>query len=291
MNRHGDHRVAWSLLLALTSACSRSAGGAFEGGTDRGGGGAGNDGPADASPADATSTSDGPADVAPTETARAEGGAEGGGDGSSLVSSAVCGGEPRECPPQPTPDAPCTKALLCCVYELGSQRLAGCICYMGRWICANQICGCTGGLPPACSCPSPPPSNIKVCGSDGRTHDSACQARCAGARVVDGCACGRPDGAVCGCNDSTDLVCGTDGQTWTNACLATSSGVAVASVGACGTGAPRGTLPEGSACQARHDLCADGLKCCLPPRGVPADAGAAPVCLRAMGPDQCPRAP
>lgn len=145
-------------------------------------------------------------------------------------------------------------------------------------------------LDAGCHCPPPTVSTIRVCGSDGQNHASACLAACAGVAVVDGCACGRRDGAVCGCHHGGDLVCGSDGQTWTNACLASQVGVRVASTGACGTGAQSGTLPQGADCQKAHDLCGPGLKCCDSSTGV--DAGNVVFrCRATMAPDTCPLSP
>ena len=149
--------------------------------------------------------------------------------------------------------------------------------------------GGTGGADAGCGCPN---TGATVCGSGQKNYPSACAAACAGAAVIDGCSCGRPDGAVCGCATSiVDIICGTDGQTWTNACLASQNNIGVKSVGVCGTGAPHGTLGLGASCDVVHELCASGFLCCQPAIGtLPPDSAPLPYTCTAVDPltGRCP---
>ena len=140
------------------------------------------------------------------------------------------------------------------------------------WALAFALMGCNtrsftttaDGSESGCGCPTAQlPIGSGVCGKDGQTYESACLAACAGTTIADGCKCGRPAGSVCGCTHQTDLICGSDGQTWTSACIASWAKVGVVSVGACGTGAQHGTLPLNATCDGDHDLCGEGLKCCV----------------------------
>jgi hypothetical protein len=110
--------------------------------------------------------------------------------------------------------------------------------------------GCTAPNDRQCNCP---PVEDPVCGEDGISYTSACNADCAGIGVRHVGPCGADAGQpVCACAAVSDPVCGTDGKTYGSACLAGCAGVAIASVGAC---------PDPSSCRTDAD-CAPRSDCC-----------------------------
>jgi hypothetical protein len=63
-----------------------------------------------------------------------------------LLPGLVCNGMPSECPnTRPENNSACSKATLCCVYQHPGGVVGGCTCYLGRWVCLDQQCGCPGG--------------------------------------------------------------------------------------------------------------------------------------------------
>jgi hypothetical protein len=150
----------------------------------------------------------------------------------------------------------------------------------GKRIRALERCDCDGVLAP-------------VCASDGRTYVNRCEARCAGAGVVEpgACAapeCGGPEGIACndgefcelppGCNalaagtceeipevctDEVDPVCGCDGNTYSNDCGRRAAGVPLGQPGECGAPPVQ--------CESNDDCQNDEF--CRKPQGVCGDQG------------------
>lgn len=172
---------------------------------------------------------------------------------------------------------------------------------------------------PACACPA---GDSPVCGADGRTWPSRCEAACAlvpvaregpceitcpaldtceapcfGLRTIgtDGCptcACRArfaDDAASCGaCPLVTAPVCGSDGLTYTNACRARCNGARILYAGACREGCT--SPPPDCALDCAHGLrpVAGGTHClACACASVPASCdpeGGAPVCVTLPGP-------
>lgn len=77
------------------------------------------------------------------------------------------------------------------------------------------------------SCPTNPSAGVQleVCGADGKTYDSACEASKAGIEVAYEMACGS-------CNPESGEVCGSDNETYSSEC-GLPTGITKASTGAC----------------------------------------------------------
>ncbi len=74
-----------------------------------------------------------------------------------------------------------------------------------------------------------------VCGSDGHTYSSSCDANCANVQVVSQGDC--PSVSFpCMCTSDYTPVCGEDGVTYSNQCNADCAGVQVGSQGECQEG-------------------------------------------------------
>jgi len=121
---------------------------------------------------------------------------------------------------------------------------------------AGQACGGDGYCVAACRCSDP---LAPVCGTDGVTYGSACEARCAGVEVAQAAPCAATcapvscdtpcewgtslDGVGCpscecrsscsGCGTVTDPVCTYNGRTYGNRCWAECVGEVVLHWGAC----------------------------------------------------------
>merc|ERR1719182_761074 len=68
-----------------------------------------------------------------------------------------------------------------------------------------------------------------VCGSDGKTYNNACLAKCKGVEIKSPGKCATP----CKCAKELRPVCGSDGKTYNNACLAKCRGVESFTAGQC----------------------------------------------------------
>ena len=77
---------------------------------------------------------------------------------------------------------------------------------------------------------------MPVCGVDGRTYGNACEAGCAGVKVVQRGKCREvtPPVSDCICARILRPVCGIDGRTYANACKARCAGVQIHHEGDCG---------------------------------------------------------
>jgi hypothetical protein len=156
------------------------------------------------------------------------------------------------------------------------------------------------------------------CGSDGLTYRNPCFAACQGIAIVSDGACAHVDGgdvAPGSCNSNSDCTFRQDYECC-GACLApgqirppVSSGPGdcggvdcIPPPGGCACvnhACVRGPLGRGAGCDAQHDLCGSGLKCCQQCGGAPLSDGGLPVCGAAVctsttlvgGLDMCPAAP
>jgi Kazal-type serine protease inhibitor domain len=184
----------------------------------------------------------------------------------------------------------------------GAACAEGLFCDLEPGTCGDQSpSGTCRRAPEACPSISDP-----VCGCDGTTYASACEAARQGVSVaaegacnascggpgaipcaaglfcdLDPGTCGAPSpGGVCrrapdACPSVSRPVCGCDGTTYENACEAARQGVSVAAEGACEV-----------SCGGQSDIaCAEGLFCDLDAGtcGAPSPSG---VCRRA--PEACP---
>lgn len=221
--------------------------------------------------------------------------------------------EAPPCPPLAELGCPAVR----CDGELARDD-AGCLtcaCEAGA-LCGPERAAGPGGscVLPACRCAP----GEAVCGADGQTWDSACDAECHGVPVarVGACeavcpeatACERPcfglrrvdpatscptcacqttfaqEAASCrACPLDPAPVCGSDGRTWLNACRARCAGARILYGGACD---PSCTLaPEGCTLDCAHGLLpaaeagGDCLRC--------ACAGPAPLDCPAFGANAC----
>ncbi len=220
----------------------------------------------------------------------------------------------------PAPSAPAcpTLAELGCPAVRCDGELAldddGCLtcnCAAGA-LCGPERAAGPGGscVVPACECPE----GAAVCGADGRTWASACEAECHGVPVAREGACEAvcPEVLACetgGCFGLRRLapesgcptcacqptfaqeavscaacpvdpapVCGSDGRTWLNACRARCAGARILYAGACDPTCTR--APDGCTLDCAHGL-------------VPEEAAGAGECLRcacaSAPPLDCPR--
>eukprot|EP00051_Salpingoeca_urceolata_P017573 m.241086 g.241086 ORF g.241086 m.241086 type:complete len:2387 (+) comp18994_c0_seq2:73-7233(+) len=141
----------------------------------------------------------------------------------------------------------------------------------GTVVCAADMCKCqakwvdrdtdaevTCGVGGGCICPA---VWAPVCGADGTTYSSACEADCAGVAVALAGPCG-----TCACEGEGDAaVCGVDGETYGNACEARCASVAVDHVGQCQSvpGTCRDVNSYRASQAARKALCVGTARCLL----------------------------
>ena len=125
------------------------------------------------------------------------------------------------------------------------------LAWLGLLVAGAGALGCNGAR--HCSCP---PVDDPVCGSDGISYSSACNASCAGTGIRNAGFCGADGPGGCNCTADFDPVCGSDGHTYTNACMAACAGVGIAHAGACttdggdggGDGGPTGLCETDQGC-------------------------------------------
>jgi len=156
--------------------------------------------------------------------------------------------------------------------------------------CGSELGACGQGttcLPRPASCP---PGDAPVCGCDGTTYSSVCEAQAAGSTIFSEgpceIACGGaartecPEGYSCElavggcleadpiglcrltpteeeCNVVDNPVCGCDGQTYRSSCAAALNGVAVETEGACPCGPGLASCLGGDYCAFPLGTCAD----------------------------------
>jgi hypothetical protein len=113
--------------------------------------------------------------------------------------------------------------------------------------CAEPGTSCCK-LDPICVCPA---IYTPVCGANGKTHGNACEARCAGVKVVRASECTKS----CTCPAVVAPVCSVDEIEYVNRCEAERVGVDIGRDGPC-LKQPIGD-PECSA-----DCCKKGYVCC-----------------------------
>ncbi len=274
-----------------------SGGGASGGGTSGGGdagGGASGGGSGDAA---GGSSSGGAADAGSSG-----GGSSGGGDAAGSSSGGGAdgsGGGPKAC----TYDA--SKG------PDGSECPQGQSCLVGVGKCAGLVVGQCAPTPNVC-----PAVVAPVCGCDGKTYSSLCDAQVAGAIVKAGGACAKPPvacggakGATCAggeicdkgcgidgagtcqpappktCPNGGSEQCGCDGKTYPSACFRQQAGVGLAHDGACPTGPTSTTCKLGPV---KPVLCPSGYYCKLNTLGMCSGYGKCtptpPVCDKSNKP-------
>jgi hypothetical protein len=141
-------------------------------------------------------------------------------------------------------------------------------CHFADVICgAGNAVGTCDPIPASCTNATP----LTVCGCDGKTYASRCDAQAAGTSVntLGPCPCGGPAGTACEagkycqftagtcttpdpagtcvtvpaagtCSAFSSPVCGCDGKTYDNACVAAEQKISVAATGLCPCGGPGG---------------------------------------------------
>jgi Kazal-type serine protease inhibitor domain len=148
-------------------------------------------------------------------------------------------------------------------------------CHFADGVCsAGNATGTCDPIPTTCAGAAAAP----VCGCDGKTYASLCEAQLAGTSVAasGACACGgsantpcetgkfcnlavgtcalaNPSGACtvppATCEAFSDPVCGCDGKTYDNACEAAKASISVVATGTCPCGGPGGaTCEDGGYC-------------------------------------------
>jgi hypothetical protein len=146
-----------------------------------------------------------------------------------------------------------------------------------------------------CVCPA---IFAPVCGVDGHTYGSACEAQCAGVAISHQGACvtsnddaSSPRGF---CNTEADCVfqpiegcCGaclatTDQPVPSGGCLGVDCAAPPGGCSCVNHQCARGVLTSGTSCSMQHDACGGGLKCCRPCAVPPTDGGdhCPPICVQ-----------
>ncbi|MBU0535871.1 MAG: hypothetical protein KKE20_02825, partial [Nanoarchaeota archaeon] len=96
----------------------------------------------------------------------------------------------------------------------------------------ETVDNCPSDCKMPCRCPLPPiPSEFTVCGVDGKTYTTDCDAKCNNVEVA--CKGECPCKPACVCPAILSQVCGADGKTYSNSCEATCAGVKVQCNRAC----------------------------------------------------------
>ncbi len=176
-----------------------------------------------------------------------------------------------------------------CTYDAtkgpsGTECPAGLSCLVGVGKCSGLVIGQCAKVPTSC-----PAVIATVCGCDGTTYNSLCDAQASGVIVKTGGTCAKPD-VLCGgkygktcqaaeicdpscgidgvgtcrdapaklCPNGGTAECGCDGKTYPNACFRQQASIGLAHQGACPTGATAVTCKIGPV---KPILCAAGFYC------------------------------
>jgi hypothetical protein len=186
-------------------------------------------------------------------------------------------------------------------------------CHFADGVCphtGNAATGTCDPMPTSCADATPAP----VCGCDGKTYASRCDAEAAGVSVLatNACTCGGIDNTQCeqgkycqfptgmctmpnpsgvcvevptgSCSPFSSPVCGCDGKSYTNACEAAKAQKSVAATGPCPCGGPGGVATCAPTEYCSYNTTMIGL-CLIPgqlgvcePRPTSCPAVNSPVC-------------
>ena len=242
---------------------------------------------ADGATTDSATTDSATTDSATVDALTTDGIARSNGDAGSGAGDAGSGGGNGDAGSGQS-DAGGTTAKVC-TYDAtkgpsGTECPTGLSCLVGVGKCSGLVIGQCAQVPAIC-----PAVIATVCGCDGTTYNSLCDAQASGAIVKTGGTCAKPD-VLCGgkygktcqateicdptcgidgvgvCRDAPTNVCpnggtaecGCDGKTYPNACFRQQATVGLAHQGACPTGATAVTCKIGPV---KPITCASGFYC------------------------------